>query len=142
MISRIIVAIFLVSFLTNCQSSTIFPGKNAEEQTLNQSVRVFVNGKDRGTTPMTLRIYRGRKELDISLQNGRNEVRTFELEETYSPNAAEIDFSFRGRSDMGTLRLTVEELPSKDDFHFIIPFFQEVVTVEDNQYGLTLIVAD
>ena len=127
---------------TGCQSSTIFPGKNAEEAVLNQTVRVFVNGKDRGTTPMTLRVYRGRKELDISLSNGREPVRTFELEETYSPNTAEIDFSFRGRAQMGALRFTVEELPTKDKMHYIIPFFEEVVTVEDNQYGLTLIVAD
>lgn len=128
-------------FLSACQSQNFFGNQNQNAITV-QVADVFVEGKDRGTTPQTIRIYRGRKELSVALKQGRKTVRTFTLEETYSPNAGQLDFSFRGVSEGGTLRFTVEELPTEDDINFIIPFYEQVFTVEDNQYGLTLIIAD
>ncbi len=133
----------LCLFLSSCQSQNFFGNDNEGMAAFTAQVAtVFVEGKDRGTTPQTLRIYRGRKELSIALKQGRKTVRTFTLEETYSPNAGEIDFSFRGSSEAGTLRFTVEELPTQDKLNYVIPFYEQVFTVEDNQYGLTLIIAD
>ena len=126
---------------SSCQSQTLFGG--AVQPSLSvQVARVFVEGKDRGTTPQTLRIFRGRRELSITLKQGNKTVRTFTLEETYSPNAAEIDFSFYGQEENGTLKLTVEELPTRDKMNYVIPFYEQILTIEDNQYGLTLLVTD
>ena len=127
--------------LSSCQSQNLFGNQNENAITV-QVTQIFVEGIDRGTTPQTIRIYRGRKELSVVLKQGRNTVRTFTLEETYSPNAAQIDFSFSGIDDGGTLRFTVEELPTEDKLNYVIPFYEQVVTVKDNQYGLTLIIAD
>ena len=127
--------------LSSCQSQNLFGNQNENAITV-QVTQIFVEGIDRGTTPQTVRIYRGRKELSVVLKQGRNTVRTFTLEETYSPNAAQIDFSFSGIDDGGTLRFTVEELPTEDKLNYVIPFYEQVVTVKDNQYGLTLIIAD
>jgi hypothetical protein len=143
--ASILVAFTLFSVsLGACQSTTMFGDDRAEERgiVMAEPARILVNGKDRGTTPQTVRISRGRHELDVVLRQGRRNVRAFKVEETYSPNAAEIDFSFLGREENGTLRLTVEELPTKDDFTYVIPFYQNPLTIEDNQYGLTLLVAD
>ena len=127
--------------LPSCQSQNLFG--NGEQQSISVQVAdIFVEGKDRGTTPQTIRIYRGRKELSIELKQGRKTVRAFKVEETYSPNAGELDYSFYGINEGGTLRFTVEELPTTDDLHFVIPFYEQVFTVEDNQFGLTLIIAD
>lgn len=141
MLIRIFVSVYCLLLFAGCQSQHFF-GNETLDGTSTKSVRIFVNDNDRGTTPQTVRIYRGRKELDISLKEGRKTVRTFRLEETYSPNAGEIDFSFRGRAESGTIRFTVEELPTKDKLNYVIPFYEQIVTIEDNQYGLTLIVAD
>ena len=127
--------------LSSCQSQNLFGNQDQNAITV-QVADVFVEGKDRGTTPQTIRIYRGRKELSIALKQGRKTVRTFTLEETYSPNAGQLDFSFRGVNEGGTLRFTVEELPTEDDINFVIPFYEQIFTIEDNQYGLTLIIAD
>ncbi len=127
--------------LAGCQSQNLFNNEKQDGLTV-EVARIFVEGNDRGTTPQTLRVYRGRKELSVSLRQGRQTVRTFTIEETYSPNAAELDFSFSGTARDGTLRFTVEELPTKDDVNYVIPFYQQPITIDDNQYGLTLIVVD
>lgn len=127
--------------LSSCQSQNLFGNENTSANTV-QVANVFVEGKDRGTTPQTIRIYRGRKELSVVLKQGRKTVRTFTLEETYSPRAGEIDFSFSGVSEGGSLRFTVEELPTNDKLNYTIPFYEQLFTVKDNQYGLTLIIAD
>ena len=128
-------------FLASCQSQHLFDKNDAAITTV-QVADVFVNDQYRGTTPQTIRIYRGRRELSVTLKQGRKTIRAFEVEETYSPNAGELDFSFYGTDEAGTLRFTVEELPTKDDLLFVIPFYQQLFTVEDNQYGLTLIIDD
>ena len=131
----------LTLFVAGCQSQNFF-GNDKNDGLEVQVARIFVNDVDRGTTPQTVRIFRGRHELDIALKQGRKTVRIFRLEETYSPNAGEVDFSFRGIESNGTLRFTVEELPTQDDFNYVVPFYQQPVTIEDNQYGLTLIITD
>ena len=138
-----VVVLFLLGglCLNACQSQNFFGNEDQNTITV-QIADVFVEGKDRGTTPQTIRIYRGRKELSVVLKQGRKTVRTFTLEETYSPNAGQLDYSFHGTAEAGTLRFTVEELPTEDDLNFVIPFYEQVFTVEDNQYGLTLIIAD
>ena len=133
---------FFCLFLTSCQSQNFFGNENESAALTVQVANVFVEGKDRGTTPQTIRIYRGRKELSVTLKQGRKTVRTFTLEETDSPNAGEIEYSFRGSSEAGTPRFTVEELPTTDKLNYVIPFYEQLFTVEDNQYGLTLIIAD
>lgn len=134
----LISALFL---LPACQSQNLFGNQQATGFTV-EVAQIFVEGKDRGTTPQTIRIFRGRQELNIALKQGRKTVRTFTLEETYSPNASQLDYSFFGIDEDGTLRFTVEELPTQDDMNFVIPFYEQLVTVKDNQYGLTLLIAD
>lgn len=141
MLRHVPALLVFVLALTGCQSQNFF-GNEKKDGISVESVRVFVNDQDRGTTPLTLRISRGRKELSITLKQGRKTVRTFTVEETYSPNAGELDFSFRGEARDGTLRFTVEELPTRDKVNYLIPFYLQMLTIEDNQYGLTLIVAD
>ena len=107
-----------------------------------QIADVYINDEFRGTTPGTIRISRSRQELDIALKQGKTTVRAFSVEETYGQNTAEVVFSVSGSRPDGSLTYTVEELPSRDKLNYIIPYFEERLTIEDNQYGLTIIVLD
>ena len=71
-----------------------------------------------------------------------NKVDVEKIEEYYSQNTAELIYGINGSRPDGSLTFNVEELPSRDKVKFVIPFFEERLTIEDNQYGLTIVVVD
>ncbi len=107
-----------------------------------EAVEVYINDEFRGTTPGTIRIYRARKEFAISLKQGRRTVRSFRIEDAY--NKETVDFVREAiRSNTKTdLYLAVKDLPTRDKMNFVVPFFEKPLTVEDNQYGLTIVIKD
>ena len=125
--------------LAACRSMSS-AGKKTNESPTGESVRVYVNGTERGVTPLTLRVYRYRQELDIALKQGNETVRSYRIEETSSQNANELIYSFRANESRDELSFTTEDLPTKDKKLYVIPYVDDRLTVEDNQYDLTLIV--
>ncbi len=133
-----ILTLFLVA-TTSCTST--------REEKQRQAVKievadVYINDDFRGTTPGTIRVHRGRKELSVTLKHGKTIVRSFTLEEFYSQNTAEVVYSVSGTRPDGTLTFNVEDLPSRDKMNYVIPYFEERLTIEDNKYDLTIIVVD
>jgi hypothetical protein len=105
-----------------------------------RQARIFLDGRDKGLTPKTIRIDRRFGYSEILLRIGKDRVRMFEIEQTTSSNSSELAYTFRGSTDGYYTTLYVEELPQKSDEHIYIPFRRDPLLITDRQYGLQIIV--
>lgn len=104
---------------------------------------VFVNNRQRGTTPMTIHVRRSFEENDISLRVGPKfqVIRRYEIERAVSGNRRQLDFSFGSSSVAGGYRtIDVEDLRTTRKGIILIPYYEEPIQVEDHQYQLTILV--
>ena len=126
--------------------------KTGEEKGLDsmfegESVQVFVGGRDRGFTPMTLRVRRSLGEYAISLKKGKELVRKFEVAMEGSVNSSPerhavfMDLE-NDQAVMGLRTFGLEDLESRNDTLYYIPFYSADLSIDDVKYGLTLIVTD
>ena len=138
----IVTLVAVVFVLAGCASNK--PG--AKKMVQAESARVFIEGRDRGVTPMTLRVIRSRGEYDVRLVQGQKVVRVFELahggaQRSPERHAIEMDLG-NDNSAMGFRTLEVDDLESVDDTLYIIPYLPETVAIDDKKYGLTLLVSN
>ena len=108
-------------------------------------VQVLVEGRDRGVTPMTLRVSRSRGEYDVQLVKGREVVRVFEVGHggrQRSPEQHALDMDLESdRGAMGFRTLGIDDLETMNDTLYIIPYTAETLAIDDTKYGLTLLIS-
>lgn len=107
-----------------------------------KSARVFIEGREKATTPATLQVRRGFGEVEVVLVAGGNDVRTFEVERVYTSDASSLNFSFWGESSASGKEYDVQNLPTRKNGTVIIPYSPNPIVVEDREYGLTLLVTN
>lgn len=138
-----LVLIFIVAGCT----STNETGKQLSPLFEGESVRVYVGGRSKGVTPMTLHVSRVRGEYEVSLRKGKEEVRRFEIglesSSNASPerNAVYMDLD-NNTSVMGIKTFEMDDLESSNDTLFYIPYYPSTLSIDDAKFGLTLIISD
>ena len=105
-----------------------------------QQARVFLDGVDKGLTPLTLKVDRRFGFSEILLRIGKERVRLFEIEQTTSSNSSELAYSFKGNTDGYYTQFFVDELPKKNDAWVYIPYRLDPLLITDREYGLEIIV--
>ncbi|MGI9174219.1 MAG: hypothetical protein ACR2GR_02715 [Rhodothermales bacterium] len=99
---------------------------------------VLIEGDYRTTTPGTIQVRRGFGERYVALRVNGEVIRTFDVEQIYTSNRAEVTYF-----DLGTsLTFDVRNLPTKNDTLYAIPYYNHPIEVVDNEFGLTLIVSN
>ena len=144
------ITLFLMIFAAGCASNKPAGENDVEEKALasifeGESVQVFVEGRDQGFTPMTLRVRRSLGEYNISLKKGKEVVRKFELglesNTTNSPERQAVFMDLQNdNSVMGLKTFNIHDLESRNDTLFFIPNYDVNFSIDDVQYGLTLLV--
>jgi hypothetical protein len=140
--------LFVTLFAFGCASSKASKEEGAESTVyMNvESVRVMVEGRDRGLTPMILNVARNRGEYEIDLMHGRTLVRKFEIghggdQRSPERHAMYMDLA-RDNSGMGFRTFDLADLESPNDTLYLIPYLPQGISIEDRKYGLTLIITD
>lgn len=142
------VTLFALALTFGCAANN--PGEGGKELSSvfdGEVVQVFVEGRDRGFTPMTLRVRRNLGENAILLKKGKELVREFEIALESSTNrsperhAVFMDLE-RDESVMGLKTFGIEDLSSQNDTLFYIPHYNTNLSINDVKYGLTLVITD
>lgn len=112
-----------------------------------ESVRVYVGGRDKGVTPMTLHVSRTRGEYDVKLHRGREIVRQYEiaLEHSYnaSPERQAIFMDLENDNGvMGIKTFGLDDLESDNDTLFYVPYYDANISIDDAKFGLTLVITN
>ena len=104
---------------------------------------VFVEGRQQGTTPATVRIRRDYEITNVSLHVGRDfeEVRRYELERSVTSNRIMQDYTFQGAYDGQMLTFNSTELSRDNKDRLIVPFYPNPVQIVDHEYDLVLIIS-
>ncbi|MEM8483923.1 MAG: hypothetical protein AAF564_00155 [Bacteroidota bacterium] len=128
-------------------SQTDGTGKTLSSLYEGESVQVFVEGRDKGFTPMTLRVRRSLGEYEVALKKGKSIVRQFEIGiESSSNRSPERQAVFmdleRDQSVVGLRTFGIEDLDSQNDTLYYIPHYNADLSIDDVRYGLTLIITD
>lgn len=134
--------------VAGCASSqTDGQGKTLNSLYEGESVQVFVEGRNKGFTPMTLRVRRNLGEYEVELKKGKSVVRQFEIGIESSSNASPerhavfMDLE-RDQSVVGLRTFGIEDLESQNDTLYYIPHYNADLSIDDVKYGLTLIITD
>lgn len=139
-------AIFILVMLVllgGCRSSQKSAENDKKTSSVYAATRVYVNGRDRGAVPGTVRVRRSFNEDTVVLRKGRTVLRRYELERVYTSNASELVYGFSGSNSAEGTTFDLTSLKvSKDSTTYIIPHLSKQFVVEDRQYGLTLVIAD
>lgn len=128
-------------------SQTEGQGKTLASLYEGESVQVFVEGRNKGFTPMTLRVRRSLGEYEVALKRGEAIVRQFEIGiESSSNRSPERQAVFmdleRDQSVVGLRTFGIEDLDSQNDTLYYIPHYNADLSIDDVRYGLTLIITD
>ena len=105
-----------------------------------QQARVFLDGVDKGLTPLTLKVDRRFGFSEILLRIGKERVRLFEIEQTTSSNSSALAYSFKGSTDGYYTQFYVDELPKRNEEWVYIPYRLDPMLITDRDYGLEIIV--
>ena len=96
---------------------------------------------------MTLHVSRSRAEYEVSLKRGNELVRQYEVAiENASNSSPERQAVFMDLEDdrgvMGMKTLSIDDLESRDDTLYYIPYYPTNISIDDTDYGLTLIITN
>ncbi len=132
--------LLLVAGCTTTAGVTVIPAQPSDASFQTRNAFIFVDGKQRGMTPATVRIRRSFGATEVSLRTGPEFtiLRKFEIEWSTTSNRRMVQFTF-GNED-GIYDLT--DLPTMKDGTYVIPYFSHRVQVEDREFSLVLIVED
>ncbi len=149
-LSLVTVLVFFAGvLLAGC--STNKPGDNTTSSLApifeGESVRVYVDGRDKGVTPMTLHVSRSRGEYDVKLRKGKVLVRQFDValegSSTSSPERQAIYMDLENNNSvMGIQTFDLNDLESPNDTLYYIPYYASALSIDDVKYGLTLIISN
>ncbi len=145
----VVLTLFAGAFILGCQSNKPINNTSSGLSPLyeGESVRVYVGGRDKGVTPMTLHVSRTRGEYDVKLRRGREVVRQYEiaLENSYnaSPERQAIFMDLENDNGvMGIKTFGLDDLESQNDTLYYVPYYDANLSIDDAKYGLTLVVTN
>ncbi len=143
-------SLFFIILIAGCASSN--PDAEGEQKELasvfdGETVRVYVEGRDKGYTPMTLRISRSRGEYDVKLKKGKELVRQYEvaIESSINRSPERQAISLNLANDNAVMGLTtfgLEDLESSNDTLYYVPYYSSAISIDDIKYGLILVISD
>lgn len=147
-ITRLACLLCIVVGLSGCVQSRTLGSEGSEgslvrladEMGVVRQARVFLDGVDKGLTPLTLKVDRRFGFSEILLRIGKERVRLFEIEQTTSSNSSALLYSFKGDTDGYYTTFYVDELPKKNDKWVYIPYRLDPLLITDREYGLEIIV--
>lgn len=106
-----------------------------------RAARVFVDGRDRGLTPRTVRVRRSFGASEVALVAGGAIERTYVLQRTASADSRSLDYSFwDGANDSNTFDAAT--LPHTKSGALVVPYSPYAITIHDRQYNLVLLVTE
>jgi len=102
------------------------------------TIHVLVDGRDRGILPTEIQIRRSFGIQFVSLYDGEEEFRFYELE-TYLSSSGQtvLDGFWQSETSEGTV-YDVRHLEKKNEDYFYIPYTTSPIIIEDHTYNLTI----
>ena len=107
-----------------------------------QAIHVLVDGQDRGMIPQTVRIRRSFGTQEVSLWQAGKEIRIYELEIATTTEGRHTLQGFWSTPSADGASFDVSTLPKRGENTYQIPYAAYPLRIEDNQYGVTLLVSD
>lgn len=107
-----------------------------------RAVHVLVDGKDRGVVPQTLRIRRSFGTEKVSLWQAGDEIRVYEIELSNTSAGEQLMQGFWSSPSSDGASYDVQTLPKGNDITYRIPYSDYPLRIEDNEYGVTLLVSN
>lgn len=107
-----------------------------------KAIHVLVDGDDQGTIPRTLRIRRGFGTQQVSLWQAGEEIRIYELELANSAASDQLMQGFWSTPSADGAAYEVKTLPKRGENTYQIPYSSHPMRIDDNEYGLTLLVSE
>ena len=136
--SRLLTLLFIIA-LSGCASN-----KGVENITA-KNAAIFVEGRHRGVTPATLNIFRNRGEYEVTLMKGDTVVRRYEISAggDGGPERHLLNMDLqRDQSGLGFRTFDLDDFESPDDTLFVVPYLSQTISIDDEEYGFTLVIAD
>lgn len=138
--------LLLIVLVAGCASNKPEEGASVSRFT-GEIVEVFVGSRSRGATPMTLHVSRSRAEYEVTLKRGQDMVRQYEIAlENATNSSPERQAVFmdleQDRGVMGMKTLSIDDLESRNDTLYYIPYYATSISIDDTDYGLTLVITD
>lgn len=134
---------FVLLFSGGCSSSggvTVIPATGGDPAFQTRNAFIFVDGKQRGVTPATVRIRRSFGTSQVSLRAGPEFtiLRAFEIEWTVTGSRTMTEFTFGNEDRVYDLT----DLSKTKDGTYVIPYFAHPVLVEDREFNFFIIVEE
>lgn len=107
-----------------------------------RAIHVLVDGDDQGTIPRTLRIRRSFGTQQVSLWQAGEEIRIYEIEITSSVDSEQMMQGFWATPSTDGASYEVKTLPKRGENTYTIPYSPGPIRIDDNEYGLTLLVSN
>ncbi|MXW64147.1 MAG: hypothetical protein F4Y00_01080 [Bacteroidetes bacterium SB0662_bin_6] len=143
MIARLVVTLtVLVPLVAGCSASKdVAQGDEAVADSLRygKAVYVLIDGRDAGTVPKTIRLYRSYGTREVSLFQRGKEIRKYEIGIAATAAGEQARMGFWSNRSAEGETYDVRTLPNKDEV-YLIPFSEAPMRIEDHQYGLTMLI--
>ena len=148
---RLVPALFIAAILlVGCRTSTPIvdddeAGNISESDSSvvhTRAVHVLVDGKDLGVIPMTVRVRRGFGTRQVSLWQAGEEIRTYEFEIVHTSSGMQLQQGFWSNSSPDGETYDVRNLPTSNDSTFLVPYSNHPIKIEDQTFGVTLLVSE
>lgn len=107
-----------------------------------QAIHVLVDGSDQGVIPRTVRVRRSFGIQEVSLWQAGEEIRTYEIEMVHTSDGIQTQQGFWSTSSAEGQTYDVRNLPMKGETTYRVPFSNYPIKIEDQTYGVTLLVSD
>lgn len=132
--------------LVGCRASSPAadaPTDGAPVDTLyTRAIHVLVDGTDHGTIPQTLRIRRDFGTAKVSLWQAGKEIRIYEIEISNTSAGDQLMQGFWASPSIDGASYDVKMLPKDGEKIYLIPYSDRPMRIEDNEYGVTLLVSN
>lgn len=107
-----------------------------------RAIHVLVDGNDQGTIPQTVRIRRGFGTEKVSLWQAGEEIRIYEIEISNTSAGDQLMQGFWSSPSVDGASYDISTLPKGGEITYRIPYSDRPMRIEDNQYGVTLLVSN
>ena len=102
------------------------------------TIHVLVDGNDRGVLPKMVQIRRSFGDKFVSLYQGEEEFRIYELETSVTPGGQRVLNGFWSDNRPEGIVYDIRHLDKKNDDYYYIPYTEYPIIIEDNLYNLTI----
>ena len=133
---RVLLFLLPLLFLVGCVSQR---GVRTDDGSALARVEVRADGRIVGSAPGTVRIRREFEIAEITVVQNDQIMRILRLEQFRAVQGGSLNYTFSGNNFGGTRGFNIEDLPIEDGA-FIVPYTQQTLRIEDQDYGLTLLI--